>query len=329
MVLSILLPFRDASATLPGAVESICNQTFADWELLLLNDGSAGHLPSAVKQQVAEDARIRLLDLPPRGIVAALQTGVEESCGKMLARMDADDVCHPERLEKQIAFLEAHPDVDLVSCQVAFGGDADAQFGYAAHVDWINGLLTHDDMFRNRFVDAPVAHPSVLFRRSALERFGGYREGNFPEDFELWLRWLEKGARFGKAPETLLTWNDSPCRLSRVDARYAMEAFYRIKCEYLLRAVPENRPVWLWGAGRPTRKRFERFDTRHPFSGFVDIDPAKVGRQLQGRPVVLPEQIPADAFLLLGVANPGARERSMAYLSQTDGHIGKDFLPAA
>ena len=327
--LTILLPFRNAASTLPGAIESIQNQTFGEWELQLLNDGSTDEGATIADDFAAGDSRIRVSHLSPMGIVNALNHGMEHSKADVFARMDADDVCYPERFEKQMTLLQTCPEVDLVSCRVTFGGNREKQAGYARHVDWQNELVTHEDMFLNRFADAPVAHPSVMFRRSAVEKYGGYREGNFPEDFDMWLRWLGAGARFAKVPEPLLTWNDPPDRLSRKDDRYSQEAFYRIKCEALLQALPDHRPVWLWGAGRPTRKRFKRVEDARPFSGFVDIDPKKVGRNLQKREVVLPKELPEEAFVILGVANPGARELAISFLEKGGKRPGVDFLPAA
>ena len=327
--LIILLPFRDAASTLAYAVESIQKQTFAGWELHLLNDGSTDEGAEIADVFADVDPRIRVSHLPPLGIVHALNYGIEHSKTEFLARMDADDVCHPERFEKQLAALESRTEADLVSCQVEFGGDRDLHAGYARHVDWQNGLITHDQIFHHRFVDAPVAHPSVMFRRCGVKKFGGYREGDFPEDFEMWLRWMEAGARFVKVPETLLTWNDPPNRLSRVDDRYSPEAFYRVKCEYLHHALPDHQPVWLWGAGRATRKRFEALDRKNPFAGFVDIDPAKIGQKLKERWVVRPEEIPEDAFVLLGVANTGVRERAIEFMRERGKRIGRDFLPVA
>src|SRR2546425_6870649 len=100
-----------------------------------------------------------------------------------------------------------------------------------------------------------------MFRRELLNKHGGYREGDFPEDYELWLRWLDAGVTMAKVPRVLLTWNDAPERLSRTDRRYDVEAFYRCKAFYLARwlkrHVDASRPLLVWGAGRPTRKRAE------------------------------------------------------------------------
>ena len=325
----VLLPFCNAAPTLADAVESIRQQTFQEWELFLLNDGSTDGGAEIGSSFAKFDSRIRVLHLSPMGIVNALNHGMEHSKADVFARMDADDVCHPQRFEKQVSLLESCPEVGLVSCRVAFGGDREAHAGYARHVDWQNGLITHGDMFDHRFVDAPVAHPSVMFRRSVVEKYGGYREGDFPEDFEMWLRWMEAGVRFAKVPEILLTWNDAPTRLSRVDDRYSQDSFYRVKCDFLLRVLPKDRPIWLWGAGRPTRKRFELLDNERPFAGFVDIDPKKVGQKVTGRLVVHPEEIPDEAFVLLGVANPGAREKAIAFMRERGKKIGVDFLPVA
>lgn len=326
---SILIPFRNAQATLGDAVDSLRSQTFRDWELLLINDGSTDGGGMLADQMAGRDSRIRVMHLPPSGIVTALNIGLEHSESEVIARMDADDLCHPDRLGRQMEVLRSNPEVDLVSCRVAFGGDREAQAGYAAHVDWLNTLITHEAMFQNRFVDAPVAHPTVMFRRSAVERFGGYREGDFPEDFELWLRWLEGGARFHKLSETLLTWNDPPERLSRSDPRYAREAFYRIKCEKLLKVLPAERPIWLWGAGRLTRKRFQPLLDLTSFAGFVDVDPNKIGNRLHGHPVVGLDDLPRGAFVLLGVSIPGAREKIIERLENQGRRILSDFLPVA
>jgi len=166
--------------------------------------------------------------------------------------------------------------------------------------------------------------------RELLERHGGYIDSAEPEDYELWLRWLDAGVRFAKVPRELLTWHDPPARLSRTHPRYAVEAFYACKCRYLARAMPRDRPVWLWGAGRITRQRFAAFERAGGhFAGFIDIDPKKTGRAIGGRPVVAPDAIPADAFVIVGVGTRGARELIRAALVAQGRGEGVDFLVAA
>jgi len=332
--ISIVIPVRNAAATLGATIDSVRAQTFRHWELVAVDDGSSDASPALLHEFARSDPRMRVIIQPASGIVAALQRGCVEARGKFIARMDADDVMHPRRLEEQRRLLESHPDVGLVSCRVAFGGDRAAQTGYAVHVDWVNSLRTHEQMSVRRFVESPVAHPSVMFRRELLERHGGYAAGDFPEDYELWLRWLDAGVRFAKLEAELLTWNDPGDRLSRVDPRYSTESFYRVKCRYLARWLQRElrgeRPVWLWGVGRVTRRRFESLATHGVnITGFIDIDPAKLGRTRDGRLVVSPEEIPPDAFVLVGVAVRGARELIVRELESQSRREGRDYLLGA
>ncbi len=324
--ISILLPVRNGASTLPDALESLQTQTFKNWEALVVDDGSTDNTPALIQEAVRADPRFRPLQQPPLGIVAALNHACAHAHAPLIARMDADDISLPQRLECQIGLLNRHPDLDLVSCQVEFGGSRATHPGYALHIDWLNQLITPEDHRLNRFVEAPVAHPTVLFRRSLWEQHGGYREGPFPEDYDLWLRWLEAGARFQKIPEPLLVWNDPPGRLSRNHPRYSVDAFYRLKCEALARILPPDRPLWLWGAGRLTRRRFSRLeDLGHPIRGYIDIDPKKIGTNVHGKPVHGPDDLPDPALILIGVGTRGAREKIRHLLLSLGKKPGCDF----
>jgi glycosyltransferase involved in cell wall biosynthesis len=330
---SIVMPVRNGAATLAAAMESVRAQTFRDWELIVVDDHSTDDTPRMLADLAGADPRIQVLPSRSQGIAHALETGCAAARGEWIARMDADDVMHPDRLERQLAHARSHPDLGLVSCMVRYGGN---QTGYAAHVEWLNSLDSPEMIAIRRFVEAPVAHPSVMFRRSLLDTHGGYRYGDFPEDYELWLRWLAAGVRFGKAPEALLLWNDPPDRLSRTDPRYSVEAFYRIKCLHLLEwiasSVCSGRKVLLWGAGRVTRRRFDSLETNgFRFDGFIDIDPRKIGFHRDGRRVIFPHEIPESPrpFVLVGVGNRGAGALIHRELVGRGWREGVDFVMCA
>lgn len=334
-LISVVMPVRDGAATLGKAIESILHQDCSEWELLIVDDGSADD-SARIAQTFAEE-RIRVLKQNALGIAPALNAGIAAARGQFIARMDADDVSLPSRLRLQSEYLLQHPETGLVSCCVQFGGDADMAKGYSHFVKWTNQLLSHEQIFLNRFVESPLAHPSVMFRRSLVKEFGGYAQGNFPEDYELWLRWLEAGVHMHKQSESLLIWNDRPERLSRTHAAYAPEAFYALKAEYLSRwlrshAQANARPVYIWGAGRVTRQRVQfLLDRGIQHEAWIDIDPRKIGQVVAGAEVIGMEMLPPpeEAFVVGYVASRGARELIRAALVARGFVEGTDFIFAA
>jgi len=333
---SVVLPVRNAAPFLPAALESIRAQTLREWELIAIDNGSTDASAEILRDAARSDPRIRFLREARPGIVHALNLGLAAASSPLVARMDADDISHPDRLRLQAGCLEREPDLGLVGCRVEFGGDHEAAAGYAAHVAWLNDILTHRDIELARFIESPIAHPSVMFRRDLVSIHGGYRDGDFPEDYELWLRWLDAGVRMRKLPETLLRWNDPPGRLSRVAPRYSAEAFHRIKAPYLARwygrEVDPGRRLVIWGAGRLTRRRAE-WIARHGLSirAWIDVDPRKQGRSHLGAPVWTPDFAAGqpDLFIIGYVGTRGAREAQRAFLTGHGRVEGRDFIFAA
>jgi glycosyltransferase involved in cell wall biosynthesis len=200
--ISILLPFHRAAATLAEALESLLAQTFADWELLAVDDRSGDGSAEIAAAFARRDPRVRLMaNTGPPGIVGALQTAVKASSAGWVARMDADDRCHPQRLARQWE-RAGEGDPDVITTQVDLLDPLGE--GMARYVAWVNSLETHEVISHARFIENPVVHPTVLIRRGALDDAGGYRETPWAEDHDLWLRMLQHGARFAKVPECLL-----------------------------------------------------------------------------------------------------------------------------
>ncbi len=337
-VVSILLPIRNGGATLDRALDSLTTQTFPNWECVVVDDGSDDDTPARLAAKAAEDARIRPVRLAASGIVGALHAALAAASPHTpyLARMDADDVCRPHRLARQIAFLEAHPEVDLAGCLVGFGGDPIRAGGFARHVAWLNSLITPEAVALARFRDAPLAHPSVCFRRTLPEKYGFYAEGPFPEDYELWLRWLEAGAVMAKVPEVLLDWNDSPGRLTRTDSRYSREAFAAVRTRYLARHLaacnPAHPDLTVWGAGRVSRAlAFPLREHGIRIRALVDVDPRKIGNRIAGIPVVGRDALPrpGQGFVAVFLTAHGAAEEAAAFLRAGGRKEGRDFLLCA
>ncbi|MCF7854130.1 MAG: glycosyltransferase [Candidatus Pacebacteria bacterium] len=334
--LSVVMPAYNAAGTIAAAINSVLRQTDETFELIVVDDGSLDETQRIIHEFQTKDPRVRCLPLPHTGIVAAINAGIQAANGHYIVRMDADDIMLPKRLHLQRSFLDTHPNVGLVGSRVEFGGNRGQHLGYAMHVDWINSLITPHAIALNRFVESPFAHPSVAFRRELVDAFGGYRDGNFPEDYELWLRWMDKGVRMAKCPETLMVWHDPPKRLSRTDPRYAFRAFYHCKAKYLARWLerinPHHPKLIVWGAGRETRKRAE-YLTQHgiDITAYIDIDPRKIDQSIAGRPVLANTDIPPpdSCFVASYVASRGARADIRQRLRDRGFTEGNNFIMAA
>ena len=334
--ISVVMPCYNAAGTVARAIESICGQSFEDWELLVIDDGSSDGSAEIVESIAADDPRIRLIRHEHEGVVGASNRGLLDSRGDLIARMDSDDVSLPLRLERQAARLHEEPDLGAVSCRVRFAGDASRAGGYAHHVEWANRALTPETIALWRFIDLPVPHSTLMFRRSLIATGGGYRHGAFPEDYELVLRWISAGVRVGKLDEVLFDWHDPPGRLSRTDRRYDMSAFHACKAPHLAQAIAASgaaeRELWILGAGRPARKCARPLEAAWKTAvGFIDIDPRKIGRALHGRPVVSPDELPAaeSAVIVSYVGTRGAREVIRKDLESRGRIEGVDFWIAA
>ncbi len=306
---SVLLPCRDAAATMDEALASLRAQTFTDFEVIAVDDGSNDGTPDVLAGWAERDPRIHTDRTPPRGIVATLRAAAERARGELLARMDADDIAMPERLERQVAFLDANPDVAACGTRVRYIPRHLVRDGARRYEHWINGLVLPDEIERDLFVECPIPHPSLVVRRTAFEQAGGYQDTGWPEDYDLVLRLWQQGGRLGKVPEVLLKWREGGERLSRTDPRYGEDAFRRCKVHYLKRRIT-GRPVVVWGAG-PVGKAFARTlqAAGEQVVAFVDLDPRKIGQTIYGAPVIRPSDIEQHrgAYVVGAVGSADAR----------------------
>ena len=316
---SFLLPVRDGAATLGEAVASALAQTDPDHEVVVVDDGSTDG--SAAVAEAFGDRRVRVLRRPAAGLVAALNAGLEACRGRWVARLDAADRAHPERLARQIPLLEADPTLGVIDGQVRFFRDGEeVPAGMRRYADWLNHVLAPADFDRLLLVESPIAHPAATYGREVVLGLGGYREGPFPEDYDLWLRLHAAGWRLRKVPETLVEMRDRPARLTRTDPRYGRDGFRRVRQDWLAATVlARPRRVVLWAARKESRPWLRWLLAEgHEVVALVDIDPARIGRRRQGVPVVAPEALPdLDAEIgLVALGMIGGRARGRATLAR-------------
>ena len=330
---SVILPMRNAALTLEECLRSIAGQSLGSYEVVVVNDGSSDESSEITRAWMRHDPRLRLVQSDSVGLVGALNTGLGLAGAPLIARMDADDVMFPDRLARQADFLARHPAVDVVGARVRpFPADKVGK-GMQEYLCWQNGCVSSSDLKEEIFIESPLTHPSVMYRRKVVLDAGGYRHGDFPEDYELWLRLNALGSRFAKLPETLLDWRQAPSSLSRTDSRYARDAFDRIRAGYLYRHLRGmgQRPIVFWGAGRRTRARCRHLQILGVTpAAWIDIDPRKIGQTIAGVAVHAPGWLETPGaerpFVLVYVASHGARELIAGNLSGFGFRRGRDYL---
>jgi glycosyltransferase involved in cell wall biosynthesis len=329
---SIVLPMRNAAHTIDDCLESVVRQTYDHYEVILIDDGSTDDSLIKVKRWCDQYRRIKCYQQPPLGLVQALNKGLALAKGKYIARMDADDIMLENRLQAQVEYLTHHPHVDLVATQVELFPNHLVAPGYVEYMRWQNQCLTPRDMLDEIYVESPIAHPSVMLRREVFAILGGYRQGDFPEDYDLWLRMISHGMRLAKVPQVLLKWREDGKRTSRVDTRYQKHKFDRLRAWHLARdpRIHTHRPLVLWGAGRKTRKRVELLGIKPAL--WIDVDAKKIGKYYCGAKVenyTWLRNRPSETvkpFVLSYVTNHGAKQLIANELHSCGYTRGDDYL---
>jgi hypothetical protein len=314
------MPARNAAATVGAAARSILRQTVRDLALVAIDDGSSDATGDVLARAAERDGRVRVLSGPGEGIARALNRALAACDAQVVARMDADDLAHPRRLERQLEALAAAPALWAVGSQVRAFPRRAVRDGMRRYVAWVNGLGSAALVQRDLLVEAPLVHPAAALRRAALERLEGWRDGPFPEDYDLWLRAFEAGGSLSNVAEPLLLWRESPARATRSDPRYALARHVALKCAHLRRTVLAATPeVSLWGAGDTGKSFADALRAEGVrVALFLEVDAKKVGRTVRGAPVRAYEEARRARGLpiLVAVGAPGARPLIRAELAR-------------
>ena len=222
---------------LAQAIESVLSQTFADFEFLILDDGSRDGTRAIAEGYAARDARIRVIARENQGLVASLNQLLAEARAPLIARMDADDICQPERFSRQLAFLAGHPEYGVVGSR---SEDID-EYGRPYQVSGPEHPDTHAGFLEAIENGWPLlCHPAVMFRRELVLSVGGYHAAfRHCEDLDLWLR-LASVTQLCSLPERLIRYRHYP---EQVSSRHATEQQIGAAVAYLAYAErAEGRP---------------------------------------------------------------------------------------
>lgn len=329
---SILLPVRNAAATLSVCLRSIQRQSKSDWQCIIIDDGSQDDSVICAREFASRDPRFRLIETAPHGLVEALNIGSPYCRGSFIARMDADDIMHRHRLAIQSHVLEANPSLAAVGCHVRLFPRRHLRDGRLAYERWLNCITSERRLREEAFVECPIAHPTLMIRRDVLSTFG-YRDCGWPEDYDLILRLLNSGYNLDVVPKRLLSWRDHPTQLSRTSPVYRITQFTACKAAFLATSflsVTGNYILWGYGGTGKALRRALAQHGKHP-AYIVELHPRRLGKTIHQAPVIPPEalvQTPKHP-IIVSVAGEQGRGEIRAAMQEMGFQELRDFICAA
>lgn len=328
---SVLLPAFGAARTIRSALRSVRRQTFRDFECVVVDDGSTDATAEIAVAFASGDPRFRVVRRRHEGLVPALDAGLAECRGELIARMDADDVMMRDRLERQVAALDDDATLAAVGAHAMLAPRRGLQEGALEYEVWIASIDSPARVAQDLFVECPIVHPTLVVRASVIRELGGYRDRGVPEDYDLVLRIAASGRRIGVVPRPLLVWRQGESRLQKTSAAYSHDAFARLKAEFLVTGfLRDEAPYHLIGFGN-SGKRMRLALAKEGRTPAAIVDLHRKGNVVDGVPIV-----GADALatlprrkMIVCVAGAAGRAEIRRELRERGFADGADFVCCA
>lgn len=234
-LVTVVVPsFNEAPDIVRVSLESLRAQTFTDFECIVIDESTDSDLANACRVACAQDKRFFYIRPAQRlGLSQSLNLAINKARGQLIARFDSDDICMPFRLELQVSFLRAHPEISAV------GGALDiisAEGRFIAHRIYPQ---TPNKIASAMQLTNAIAHPTVMFRKEAIDRYGGYNPSyRYCEDLDLWLRWMNAGLLFANLTQVLVQYRQDNTRREQINWRYNLKArLSNFSYQHLIRRI--------------------------------------------------------------------------------------------
>ncbi|WOD44084.1 glycosyltransferase family 2 protein [Hwangdonia lutea] len=328
-LISILTPFKNTEAFIEDCLNSIVNQTYTNWELLIVDDASTDSSPNIVKAYAEKDSRIKLLKNTGNGIIDALKLAFGNSKGALITRMDSDDVMQPHKLEvlanKLLTFGKRHVAIGLVN----YFSDAGIKDGYKSYELWLNNLTKTGKNYSEIYKECVIPSPCWMVYRSDLIACNAFNPDTYPEDYDLAFRFYKHNYKCIPCDEVIHNWRDYRSRTSRTHVHYAENHFIDLKLHYFLELdYNPNKTLVVWGAGNKGKTIAKKLIKKQvPFEWICD-NPKKIGRDIYGetlQPFRYLEGI-ENPQSIITVANKAAQKDINAYLKSIHLVNKKDYF---
>lgn len=279
-LVSIILPFKNEEDYLGECIDSIINQTYVQWELILVDDNSTDASPRIAQNSAKNDKRIRYFKNPNSGVIEALQYGFKQSTGNLISRMDGDDIKTIDNLDQLVCAVS--PGTIAIG-QVQYFRSDGLGAGYSQYQQWLNERTKTNNSFAEIYKECVVPSPCWLAHRDDFLKSGGFESNKYPEDYDLCFRFYEAGLKTQGTVGIIHQWRDHPTRTTRVSKHYSDNRFMQLKLHYfsLIDLNPAQELV-LWGAGKKGKAIAKYWTENGILFSWLTDNKNKIGHNIYG-----------------------------------------------
>ncbi|WMI65537.1 glycosyltransferase family 2 protein [Aestuariibaculum sp. YM273] len=328
-LISILTPFKNTEQYLTNCIESIINQSYTNWELLIVDDSSTDGSYNLVRSFAEKDPRIKLFKNTGNGIIDALRLGFNKSAGDYITRMDSDDLMPKNKLEVLLNNLLKHGKQHVATGLVNYFSKDGISDGYSKYETWLNGLTKTGTNYSEIYKECVIPSPCWMIHREDFINCDGVTPNRYPEDYDLTFRFYKHNYKIIPCNKLLHYWRDYQTRTSRTHDNYAENTFLDIKMHYFLELdYDKNRPLVVWGAGWKGKTIAKTLLKKNiPFE-WICNNPQKIGKHIydqEMKPFQHLEHIKQPQSIIT-VANPKAQIKIKAYFENQQMYPMSDYF---
>ncbi|MFD1061763.1 glycosyltransferase family 2 protein [Winogradskyella litorisediminis] len=328
-LVSILTPFKNVSNYIDECLVSILNQTYQNWELLIVDDNSTDDSYEKVQSYAKNDSRIKLYKNNKNGIISALQLAFSESKGEYITRMDSDDIMAENKLEVMVNQLKTYGKKHVALGLVKYFSETGISDGYAKYEAWLNRLTKKGSNYSEIYKECVIASPCWMLQRDDLVACDAFNPNRYPEDYDLTFRFYEHGYKCIPNNNLLHFWRDYSTRTSRTHEHYAQNYFLDIKLHYFLKLdYDSKRPLTVWGAGFKGKSIAKSLVEKGiPFFWICDNE-KKIGKSIYGVKLQAFEDLKKirQPQTIVTVANIDAQKDIVNYFNNLKMDSMKDYF---
>ncbi|URZ00946.1 glycosyltransferase family 2 protein [Clostridium felsineum] len=320
--ISVVMPVYNDEKYVGEAIESILNQTYRNFEFIIINDGSTDNSLNIIRSYAEKDDRIIVVSRKNRGLVFSLNEGIGLSRGKYIARMDSDDISDKTRFEKQINYIKSNS-VDILGTYAETFGVAEKEKERIFNI-YINSGNSEEIFLKYCL----ICHSSIMMKKEVIENLNGYDESFLSgEDYDLWLRALKSGYKIEKIEEQLVKVRCHDDSKTKLDAEYGiLKDHMRARLNYLKDIFNTKNSFALWGAGAGGRIALKKLkDEFENVKSFCYIDKFKTGI-IDGEKVYKPEEVGDINLEYIFITTQVGRQEVEEYLVSKGLKPVKDFV---